>query len=443
MTEKRSIRLSTAPELQAFRPELDHVCRFLEAMFPLRFDDGAEVALHYGADAPDDAILTIPAVAFPACVTIGDKGDLLPNRKALEDLTAMETGTTPLFPPAGETSAIEARLPYDAIGSIFVLISRLEEYGAETGDRYGRYTIEADLVARCGRYGEALADRAAWDIAAALLNGTPEYTTRYDVIPTHDIDSLKGYHSVHEPLRWAMGDLIKRRSLSKAANRLREGYFSGAPWRSIEDLMAASENHGLKSRFYFMGPTLDPMDAPYAAKYPKLTGKVIRRIRQGGHRLGYHPGFQTWDDEEEWARQRRDLEALAGVPVLEGRQHVLHYKTGVTAEIWDRMGMDLDLTLGYPEKSGFRTGSAHAVPAYSLRQRKTLSLRQASTAVLDFGFFGGKYRSMSIDEALEECRAVIDQCKRYQGQFVFLYHNNQTTAPLWPFYNRLLDLACD
>jgi hypothetical protein len=260
-------------------------------------------------------------------------------------------------------------------------------------------------------------------------------------MPTHDVDMLRGYHRWWEPLRHAAGDALKRGRPSRAFHRLADGYASGEPWRSARALMENSERRGFTSRFFFMGPSWDPMDSPYAATDPRLLRRLTDEITKRGHVVGFHPGFATASNGAEWHRHRDGLERIVCRTVREGRQHVLRYVADTTPDLWDEAGMDLDLTLAWPEVTGFRSGSCRPHPAYSLKCRRTLALSQLSTAVMEFGLFGGKYRNLTVEEALEECRPTIEACRRFGGSFVVLMHTHQRRPPETVFYDRLLDMA--
>lgn len=433
-------RLSLAPALERFRPEIEHACAFLERCHPLvRTNDSARV-LHYGSDAPAGAV-AVPAVLFPSGVRVDDDGIHLdrPSFEAVED----GKNGAPFLPPPHERDRRGPHGPrYDALGLIFFLLSRLEERGASALDRYGRFPYGASLVAR--RYGAAppLADKAARDLAAALLGqDDPPGGSHYELLLTHDVDMLKGYHRPWAPLRNAIGDVVKRLDPVGAARRLRDGYLSGEPWGTARAIMARSERLGAVSHFYFMGPSRDPMDSPYASRLPSLLRRVADEIAMRGHVVGYHPCFATADDANEWRRQRDGLEAVLGRPVREGRQHVLRYRAEITPDIWSDAGMTLDLTLGWPEVTGFRSGTCRRHAAYSLRRRRTLPLEQVSTAIMDFGLFGGKYRDLSVDGALADCRAAIEACRAFGGSLTVLFHTGQRHPPVTSFYDRLLDLA--
>ena len=428
-----AFRLSIAPALETFRPEIVHACDFLARCHGLIRDETAPRILHYGPAPPEGAV-HVPAALFPSGARLDGEG-IHPVAPALEDMLAGKHETA-LFPKA------TGRLDYDALGLIFLLLSRLEERGHQARDRYGRFPFAASLAVRKTGKAANLADDAARDIAAALYGtDTPPIATCHQILVTHDVDRLKGYHRAHEPLRHALGDLAKRGAPGKAWHRLVDGYFSREPWRSARALMAASEARGLASRFYFMGPSAHPMDSPYTARMPKLLGALGREIAGRGHVVGFHPGFETASDPALWQAQRAGLENALGFRVTEGRQHVLRYIAEDTPDIWNDAGMALDATLAWPDASGFRSGTCRRHAAYSLRRRRTLALDQVSTAIMDFSFFGGKYRAMAIDDALDEARKVAKICKHHGGALVILQHTGQNRPPQSAFFERLLELA--
>lgn len=438
MNARLPYRLSVAPALEPFRPEIEHACAFLERCHPLVRAADASRVLHYGPDAPDSAV-AVPAALFPCGVRVDGEGIHL-DRAAFAAI-GEGRGPVPLLPPSGAGGRHSPPgLGYDAIGLIFFLLSRVEERDSDALDRYGRFPFSHSLVAR--RYGAApaLADEAARDIAGRLMEQEhPPCCTRYEVLPTHDVDMLKGYHRPFEPLRNAVGDAVKRRHPARAVHRLRDAYLSGEPWGSTRSIMAMSEKRGVVSRFYFMGPSENPMDSPYAVRWPGLLRRVAEEIGGRGHVVGYHPCFVTADDPAEWRRQRDGLEAVLGQPVREGRQHVLRYRAETTPEIWSDAGMTLDLTLGWPEVTGFRSGTCRRHSAYSLRRRRALPMEQISTSIMDFGLFGGKYRDLSVEAALADARPAVDACRGFGGALVVLFHTGQRRPPETTFYERLLD----
>lgn len=419
-------RLTIAPELAPFGAEIDHVCALLREAHGLVRSDEAAAWLHYGSNPPPGSI-GLPAALFPDCIIQGPDGLHL-------DRTALSRQWQNLAPQD------DAR-QFDALGLIFLLVSRIEERDTQRTDRYGRYRCEDDIQVQHGLYGRAAADEAMAALARLVTGAAnPPSATTYRVLVTHDVDRLKAYHRPIEPLRLAAGDLLKRRRPVGALKRL-GAYFSAEPWESVNDLLALSERHGYQSQFYFMGPSNEPFDSPYVLAMAPLLRRVSDRIAERGHAIGFHPCSGTATDAQLWQSQRDRLEAVLGRPVREGRQHGLLYRADTTPDIWDGAGMTADYTLAYPERDGFRSGSTRALPAYSLRRRRTLGLRQASTAVMEFGMFGGKYRDLTVEEALVSCRPLLQACRRHGGTFVVLYHTGPQPPKARAFYEALLSEA--
>ena len=429
-------RLSIAPELAEFRPEIEHVCGFLDSSYQVRRMQEAERVLHYGPDAPRGAV-TVPAALFPSGMRV-DANGLHPSQNELARMASRPDGG--IRPAASD--GVDASLRYDAIGLIFFMLSRLEEREHPSRDRYGRFPVTAALFQPENGRLYPHADRAARDLAAALT-GAPEppLRTRYALKVTHDVDVLRGYHRPLEPLRNAAGDIVKRGRPIAALRRLFAAYGRGEPWRSMRRLMYLSEQHGIQSHFYFMGPSSDFMDSTYAMRWPKLMKQVSTEIHRRGHVLGFHPGFHTYNDAAEWRRQRDGAESIMGHLLREGRHHVLRYDCAVTPRIWSDGGMALDCTLAYPEVVGFRSGTCRPHHAFDLVARRTLPLMQISTAAMEFGLFDRKYRDVTLEQALADSFWSAQLCREFGGTFVVLFHSGQAHAKLWKWYERVLQQA--
>ncbi|MDP6952964.1 MAG: hypothetical protein QGF53_09420 [Alphaproteobacteria bacterium] len=418
MPDPFAYRLSLAPEAEAFRPEIQHACDFLDGAHGLVRDGAAARVLHYGAEPPAGAH-AVPAVVFPHLVRIDAEG-LHPDHAALD--AALADGT----------------LESDPLGLIFLMLSRLEERDAPHHDRMGRARYTDALACRLGKGGEPLVDRAARDLARALTGQLRDTATAYEVLVTHDVDRLRGYHRWWQPLRYAAGDAVKRRSPGLALRRLQDAYVAGHPWRSARALMDLSESHGLQSRFYFMGPSNRASDSPYAVTMVPLLRAVAAEVAARGHVIGFHPGFGTQTDPALWRSQRDGLEAILDRPLDEGRQHGLGYDAAVTPDIWDGAGMRLDSTLGYPESTGFRAGTTRRFAAYSLRERRRLSVQQLCTPVMDFGLFDRKYRNLDHDMAMAEAERAAAYCREFGGTLVLLNHAGQSDARISRFFGELM-----
>ena len=436
MTSRFAYRLTLDPVLEPFRTEIEYAFDFVDECYGLVRSDEASRVVFYGPEAPaDDHVLFCPAAIFPEGVCCTTDG-IFPAEGRFREIEDGK-GLSPLLPVA---SVSDRKMGYDAPGLIFHQLSRLEERLASSSDSYGRFPYDQTLAARVGRYGDPLADEAAEDLARAIKGETsPKSVTEYAVIPTHDVDKLRGYNYAHEPLRFALGDLIKRRAPMRAFKRLHRGYFAGMPWSSLAELMTLSEHYGVQSHFYFIGPSWAPEDTPYGYTMPSLLKRAVEAIRARGHVVGYHPGHDTFDNADRWRSQRDALEAIVGGALRQGRQHRLEYSFAHTPDIWADNGMTFDCTPAFPQATGFRTGTCRPHKAYSLPRRRSLPLTLLSTPIQDFAYFSnGKYRDMTIDDAVIEARKAIDVCRRYKGTVCILQHLGQVHDPARGFYRRVL-----
>jgi hypothetical protein len=417
VTEVVRYRLELPAAAEPFRREIEFALDFVAEAYPIRRDPAAERSLRYGHD--------LPARFFPDAVRADPHGLHLDAAAfaRLEDF----------WPRDGAGG-----LSYDALGVIFFMLSRIEERGAASRDRHGRFDPAQAAAVRAGLHDSPVADRAAADLAHLLTGQSRPPARSFEVVPTHDVDSLRRYHIWWEPLRYAAGDLLKRGAPRAAAGRFK-AYRPGEPFGSFRDAMALSERFGLKSRFFMMGPSRDPMDSPYAASMPQLLRRVADEVASRGHEIGFHPGYRTFDDPAEWGRQRAGLERVIGVRVRSGRQHVLRYRAEITPAIWDEAGMTEDFTLAYPGACGFRNGTCASHRAYDLVRRQAMTLRQTATAVMDFALFDKRYRMLSLEQALAEAGAVAGVVKAYRGRLVVLHHTGQAEGRARDFYERFLE----
>lgn len=439
MPEPITYRLEVAPALEPFLPEIRYTLDIMDRYYPVaRQDDGpTNRILRYGLKEEHGAI-SVPSHCFGKGITIELDGRPALSPAAIETYLSENAG---VLPPKEHLGNIGAAVDYDAIGLAFIMLSRIEEWNPAHRDRYERFAYDRAFAVRAGRHTEPIADQALEDIARQLVSAQrPTVLSRYHVSPTHDVDSLRAYHRVTDPLRYAAGDLIKRANPSSALRRLTD-YLPGEPWRSFRHLMTASEKFGLRSQFFFMGPSDNRMDSPYASTMRLLMTKICHTVIERGHGIGFHPGYDTYKDPVVWDRQKKAVADISGQPITVGRQHVLRFASDLTPRIWAEHGMAKDYTLAFPEHPGFRNGSTRPHPAYDPDSRKALSVDLCATAIMDFGLFGGKYNDFSVEDALETSRPIIDAVKYHQGELVILQHTGPALAKAYEFHDRLLELA--
>ena len=104
-----------------------------------------------------------------------------------------------------------------------------------------------------------------------------------------------------------------------------------------------------------------------------------------------------------------------------GRQHFLLYDLPHTLCIWERAGLKYDSGLGFAARGGFRCGICYPYPFFDDLIRRQMDLLVRPLGVMDVAVFeSGK----DVDIVKKDVFALIDTVKRYKGEFVFLWHND-------------------
>ena len=424
----KKYQLKISPSLLSYKSEILYAFEYINRHYNLSIDDRSSTIVRYGGPSA-----TIPGTFFAHYLCQGQDGIfLIQNRRKF---------LSKLWPSETNFNTVELK-SFDFIGLIFFMLSRIEERGASQTDVHERFLSTSSLSVCNGWLNIPVVDECARRVAQFIAGEKLLSCSKYQVILTHDVDKLRGYHYFFEPIRYFIGDLIKRGKGISSFKRLL-AYTSGEPWISIKSLMRLSEKYGLKSNFFFMGPTLEGMDSPYAITMRPLLKRVIKHVLDGGHNVGFHPGYLTFRNEKEFLKQKNSLEKLIGFGVSQGRQHVVRYDCSKTPKIWSDSGIKHDFTLFYPDKIGFRNGSCRSYYSYDLKNRRVLCLQQTATSIADFSLLDVRYNSYSVLEALSMCKPIIKTVRKHNGDLVILFHTHQMKTKQYDFYEKLLKLVLD
>jgi hypothetical protein len=334
---------------------------------------------------------------------------------------------------SGEPPTLE--LGVDVFGSCFFMLSRYEERVVPARDEFGRFPAAASVAAREGFLAVPLADAYTELLWSALRRLWPRLERKpraYRIALTHDVDDPLAAlgRGARARIRQLGADALRRRDPALMARRVRSwrGDHRHDPYNTFGFLMDVSEQNGLASAFYFLATagTASPHDPPYTLDDPWIRA-LLRRVHERGHELGFHAGFETYQDPdrtvEEFERLRRAAER-DGVRQDEwgGRQHYLRWENPTTWSNWERAGLDYDTTLAFADRVGFRAGTCHEYRAYHLLERRPLRLRERPFQVMDATVF--EYMALSPEAAHEAIVALARECRRYGGILSLLWHNS-------------------
>jgi len=133
-------------------------------------------------------------------------------------------------------------------------------------------------------------------------------------------------------------------------------------------------------------------------------------------------------DEKEY------LEDIIGFQVREGRQHYLKFEIPITWQIWSDNGMEMDCTLGYPDKEGFRCGTCYEFPVFNIITSKHVTFKDP-LIVMEGTLVN--YQDYTLSKMAERFRYLMIIVKKYHGNFVILWHNSCFNVKIWNRYNEV------
>jgi hypothetical protein len=337
------------------------------------------------------------------------------------------------------------RLGIDVFGTAFVLLTRLEETRDAPRDAHGRFPAAASLAHRLGFLERPLVDECVELLREALRRAFPRLVTRrpsYREDVTHDIDFVDGRRlGAVQSLRSAARNLVSDHAPLVAARRA-----ASVPLRplvgprcdvfnSFDDLMALSEERGLRSRFYFIAGRAPGGvdDDNYDIGEPWLRS-VFRSIAARGHEIGLHGSYQSFASPSQLTAE---LAALRGVLDDERidangigcRQHFLRFDPAATWPAQAEAGLAYDTTVSFAEAPGFRSGTCRDHPVFDATRRRRLPLRERPLPLMDSTILDPAYLDLDGEEAVRVAEHLKRQCRRVGGTFRLLWHNTMLVTP--------------
>ncbi len=317
----------------------------------------------------------------------------------------------------------------DIIAGAFFMLTRWEETVSPVRDAHGRFPAQASLAFKAG-----FLDRPVVDEYAALLkqwllqSGVPRdafHKHQYKLSLQSDVDTAQYWTSPFSIFRKIGFRLFKQKSLAKALQEfggyvryLRKGTDS---YNTYDDIMDLAEQCHQKACFFF------PVAGEHQNDNTQVLGdkhvfNIFAHIVMRGHHTGVHYSYLSADDANMMEEETALYRSKEPEQPLWGRQHFLRCTVPDTWEAWEQSGVREDFTMGYPEAPGFRCGICHPFPLFDVLNRRILNVREHPLIAMDITFH--RYLKLTPKEAIDKCKALMETVRRYDGEFVLLWHNS-------------------
>ncbi len=312
----------------------------------------------------------------------------------------------------------------DIFASSFYMLTRWEEYIIKERDIHGRFSAHNSLAFKFGFLDRAVVNEYTellWNLIYYLDSTHKKKTHTFEIIPTHDVDSISCWHNTAKDMKRIIAYFLKRKKVKYGIANL-VSYIKtlvnkeNDPYNTFKFLLDYSDSLGLKSYFFFMS------SAEYSSLEQERMKKIASTILQRGHFVGFHPNKNTCSDKSTFQNELNELNDILGRKHVIGRQHLLQFEIPSTWKIWDDCGMKWDSSLVYFDKIGFRCGVCYPYSTFDVIEREQLNLKELPLLAMDCTMFG--YNFMNAGEALAQLKRLKDVIKTHNGKFVILWHNS-------------------
>lgn len=330
----------------------------------------------------------------------------------------------------------------DIFASSFFMLSRWEEVVISEKDKHNRILSDKTLAGKWGFLNRPVVNEyleMLWSMLLRLGIGQSRKIYNYQIVVTHDVDMPRRYPTWVSGIRTMLGDVYKRKSFTDLSFTFNSLFmtkfgFSKDPCDTFDEIMNLSEKNNTQSHFYFMSGGVTRFDNYYQIKSGFIRD-LIERIDKRGHIIGFHPSYNAYNDSKQFQKELNLLRELSPQPIKYGRQHFLRFDVPLTWQIWEDNGLLVDSTLGYADKEGFRCGTCYPFPVFNVITRKQLKLMENPLHVMEGSL--GFYQNLTVKDFQENLASMINTIKRYQGNFVLLWHNSALNTPEWSKYRNI------
>lgn len=322
----------------------------------------------------------------------------------------------------------------DVFASSFFMLTRWEEYVNKRRDIHNRFSAYDSLAYKNKFLDRPIVNEYLEIIKNIILKldnkiSFKSYKFKYTI--THDIDYIYKWDTLFKFIRHLIGDIIIRKSLKEFFNSLIfyikiKFKKSKDPYDTFDYLMDMSDKVGLKSHFFFMAKGLTKYDNNYSSSN---ISDLVEKIKSRGHYIGIHPSYNAYNNNKQFQNEKRELEKNFNQKILFGREHFLRFEIPTTWQIWEDNNMKWDSTLVYAEKEGFRCGVCYEYNVYNIITRKKLKLKEKPLIVMESSFL---YQDkINADEIYKKILNLINKVKKYNGEFILLWHNSSFNTKEW------------
>jgi hypothetical protein len=327
---------------------------------------------------------------------------------------------------------------FDIFGAIFFMLTRYEEYIQNERDEHDRVLERLSFGHKAGLQATPIVNHyleVLWRILKSAGFSIERRNRLFKVEPTCDLDLPfdPAFYSLWFSIKNGTKYFIDNLSLLQFSNNLGK-YFLGNRFSKDENvaginwIMTTCEDLNIRAQFYIIPKITHRADC-YNNLFSSQSINLVKEILSRGHFIGMHPGYLCYLSEDNFAQSVmafRQLLELVNQPIdsIDSRMHYLRWKFPETLDLYSKFNIGSDSTMAYAETPGFRSGTCYEHTMYNLESRSPTGVIQKPLILMESSLLDEPHLGLGhSDKAKRIMLELQRQCKLYNGNFRFLWHN--------------------
>lgn len=313
----------------------------------------------------------------------------------------------------------ESDFDFDIFAASFYLLSRYEEFLPHEKDMYGRYAHENSIAFKEGFLNQPLVNQWIANFATALKQKFPSLvikTPGFTFVPTYDIDIAWSYKN--KGILRNVGGFLKSPSLSRLS------VLAGLkkdPYDCYDFLRDLHREYNLDPIYFFLVAASRSEYDKNISPYDHAMWQLMRQHAKK-YAVGLHPSWRSNEKHNLLGKEKKILETAGKITVTSSRQHYIKLTIPETYERLIENDIIREYSMGYGSINGFRASVASPFFWYNLKTEKTTSLRIHPFCFMDANSF--YEQKQNATDSLNELLEYYNKCKKVNGQFITIFHNN-------------------
>lgn len=258
-----------------------------------------------------------------------------------------------------------------------------------------------------------------------------------NIVITHDVDALRKTMAlrIKQTLFIIFNSLrnLFRGDLSTSSYLLKKAcvffFGKGNDW-SFEDIINLEKEASITGIYNLYADVRRPnfvrwlFDPKYSV-FDKVGKEMVAKLVGNDMDIGLHPSYDSWNSEEIIQKQKKVLEKAINRKVVICRQHWLRFSWECTWLLQQNTGLELDLTLMFNDRPGFRSAMASEWRPYNTNSGLAHKIKILPTIFMDSHFYD--YTQMTREERQANIKRWLSEVFFVGGKVAILWHPHTLT----------------